>query len=91
MLGTILSAVIGGLIIGGLARLVVPGKQNIGVIMTIVLGIFGSLVGSWLCYHFGYDNANGGFEVVPILVGIVVAVVLIAAYLGLTGRRHSNS
>lgn len=90
MLGTILGAIIGGLIIGALARLVMPGKQNIGVIVTIALGVLGSIVGSWLCYKFGYDNANGGFEIIPFLVGIIVAVVLIAAYLGITGRRHST-
>lgn len=90
MLGTILGAIIGGLIIGALARLVMPGKQNIGVVMTIALGVVGSLAGSWLCYKFGYTNANGGFEIVPFLVGIIVAVVLIAAYLGITGRRHST-
>ena len=89
MLGTILGAIIGGLIIGALARLVMPGKQNIGVIMTVALGVVGSLVGSWVCYKLGYSNANGGFEIVPFLVGIIVAVVLIAAYLGITGRRHS--
>jgi uncharacterized membrane protein YeaQ/YmgE (transglycosylase-associated protein family) len=90
MLGTILGAIIGGLIIGGLARLVMPGKQNIGVIMTVALGILGSMAGSWLCFKFGYQNSNGGFEIIPFLVGIIVAVVLIAAYLGITGRRHSH-
>ena len=38
MLGTIISAIVVGLIIGALARLVMPGNQGIGVIMTIVLG-----------------------------------------------------
>ena len=86
MIGTIISAVIVGLIIGALARLLMPGKQDIGIIMTIVLGIVGSLIGSWLTYQFGYSNANGGWEVIPFIVGIVVAIVLIAAYLSLRGR-----
>ena len=86
MIGTIISAIIVGLIIGALARLVMPGQQNIGIIMTIVLGILGSLIGSWLTYQFGYSNANGGWEVIPFIVGIVVAIVLIAAYLSLRGR-----
>lgn len=89
MIGTIVVAVISGLIIGALARLVMPGKQNIGVIMTIVLGAAGSLIGTWLSYKVGYSNENGGFQVIPLLVGIIVAVVLIAAYLGITGRRSS--
>ena len=80
-----------GLIIGALARLFMPGKQDIGIIMTIVLGVLGSLIGSWLTYQFGYSNANGGWEVIPFIVGIVVAIVLIAAYLAIRGRtavRH---
>ncbi|GBE63758.1 transglycosylase [Mycobacterium sp. MFM001] len=87
MIGTIFSALIVGLIVGALARLVMPGKQNIGIIMTIVLGALGSFLGSWLTYSVGYKNANGGWAVIPFLVGIIVAVVLIAIYLGLTGRR----
>ena len=89
MIGTIIGAVIAGLIIGALARLVMPGKQRIGVIMTIVLGAVGSLIGTWLSYQLGYSNENGGFEIIPFLVGIIVAVVLIAAYLGITGRKGS--
>jgi uncharacterized membrane protein YeaQ/YmgE (transglycosylase-associated protein family) len=89
---TIISAVIVGLIIGALARLVMPGKQNIGVIMTVVLGVLGSLIGSWVCYNlFGYQNEGGGWAVIPFLVGIIVAVVLIAAYLGITGRRGTGT
>jgi uncharacterized membrane protein YeaQ/YmgE (transglycosylase-associated protein family) len=89
MIGTIIGAVIVGLIIGALARLVMPGKQSIGVIMTIALGAVGSLIGTWLSYKLGYSNENGGFEVIPFLVGIIVAVVLIAVYLGITGRKGS--
>ena len=91
MVMTILSAVIVGLIIGALARLVMPGKQSIGVLMTIVLGVLGSLIGSWLCYNlFGYQNEGGGWAVIPFLVGIVVAVILIATYVGITGRRGTR-
>ena len=90
MIGTILGAIIVGLIVGALARLVMPGKQNIGVIMTIVLGALGSFLGSWLVYSLGYSNSNGGLEIIPFLVGIIVAVLLIAAYLGITGRKNAN-
>ena len=90
MIGTILGAIIVGLIVGALARLVMPGKQNIGVIMTIVLGALGSFLGSWLVCSLGYSNSNGGFEIIPFLVGIIVAVLLIAAYLGITGRKNAN-
>jgi uncharacterized membrane protein YeaQ/YmgE (transglycosylase-associated protein family) len=89
VIGTIIGAVLIGLIIGALARLVMPGKQSIGVVMTTVLGAAGSLIGTWLSYKLGYSNENGGFKVIPFLVGIIVAVILIATYLGITGRRRS--
>jgi uncharacterized membrane protein YeaQ/YmgE (transglycosylase-associated protein family) len=92
MIGTIISAVIVGLIIGALARLIMPGKQNIGVIMTIALGVLGSFIGTWVCYNlFGYQNEGGGWAVIPFLVGIIVAVVLIAIYVGITGRRGTGT
>ncbi|MGY4708207.1 GlsB/YeaQ/YmgE family stress response membrane protein [Mycolicibacterium sp. CBM1] len=88
MIGTIIGAIVVGLIVGALARLVMPGKQNIGVIMTILLGAVGSFLGSWITYQVGYANSNGGFAVIPFLVGIVVAVILIAIYLGVTGKNN---
>ena len=90
MIGTIIGAIVVGLIVGGLARLVMPGKQNIGVIVTIVLGALGSFLGTWVSYKLGYSNQNGGFEVIPFLVGVIFAIVLIAAYLGIAGRRTAT-
>ena len=86
MIGTIISAIVVGLIVGALARLIMPGKQNIGIIMTIVLGALGSLIGTWVTYSLGYSNANGGFQFIPFIVGVVVAIILIAIYLAITGR-----
>ncbi len=86
MIGTIISAIVVGLIVGALARLLMPGKQDIGIIVTIVLGILGSLIGSWLTYQVGYSNSNGGWEVIPFIVGVIVAIALIAAYLSIRGR-----
>lgn len=92
MIWTIITAIVVGAIIGALARLVMPGKQNIGVLMTILLGIGGSLIGSWLCYSlFGYSNEGGGWEVIPFIVGVIVAAILIAIYVAITGRRGAGT
>ena len=91
MIGTIVTAIVVGLIIGALARLILPGKQNIGVIMTTVLGALGSLIGSWVTYQFGYTNAGGGWQIIPFIVGLVVAVILIAIYAGIAGRRGTRT
>ena len=88
MIGTIIGAIIAGLIIGALARLVLPGKQNISVLVTIILGILGSLVGSWLVYQLGYNNSNGGFKIIPFLAGVVVAALLIVGYGMATGKKQ---
>jgi uncharacterized membrane protein YeaQ/YmgE (transglycosylase-associated protein family) len=91
MLWTIISAIVVGAIVGALARLIMPGKQSIGVIMTIVLGILGSLIGSWVTYQVGYSNSNGGWAVIPFLVGVVVAAILIGIYVAVTGRRGTGT
>ena len=91
MIGTIIGAIVVGLIVGALARLVMPGKQNIGMILTIVLGAIGSFLGTWVSYKLGYSNQNGGFKIVPFLVGVIFAVVLIAGYLGISGRRGART
>jgi uncharacterized membrane protein YeaQ/YmgE (transglycosylase-associated protein family) len=87
MIGSILLAIVVGAIIGLVARLVMPGKQNIGMIMTVVLGALGGLVGSWAAGYFGYHNANGGVAWIPFFIGVAAAVVFIAVYESLTGRR----
>ena len=91
MIATILTALVVGLIVGALARLIMPGKQNIGVIMTVALGALGSFIGAWLTYQLGYKNGNGGWEIIPFLVGIIVAIILIAVYIGITGRRGART
>ena len=90
MIGTIIGAIVIGAIIGVLARLVMPGRQSIGMLMTIGLGIVGAFLGSWVTHQFGYSNSNGGFEFVPFLVGVVVAALLIAIYVSVTGRRNTT-
>ncbi|MFF4116667.1 GlsB/YeaQ/YmgE family stress response membrane protein [Streptomyces sp. NPDC001714] len=55
----IISAIVIGLIIGVLGRLVVPGRQHIGVLWTIVVGIVAALLGSALAAGFGVADTKG--------------------------------
>jgi len=81
MIGTIIGAIIAGLIIGALGRLILPGKQNISIVMTIVIGIIASLVICTLLYvGVGYDNANGGIRWWYWIVGAILAAIGISAY-----------
>ncbi|MBW0013574.1 GlsB/YeaQ/YmgE family stress response membrane protein [Mycobacterium sp.] len=91
MISSIVLAIIVGAVIGLVARLVMPGRQNIGMIMTVVLGALGGLIGSWVASHFGYHNANGGIAWIPFFIGVAVAIVLIAIWETVAGRRpHSR-
>ncbi|MGB7868040.1 MAG: GlsB/YeaQ/YmgE family stress response membrane protein [Mycobacterium sp.] len=91
MIGTIVGAIFIGLIVGALARLILPGRQGIGVIMTILLGAAGSFIGSWVTYRLISTANQGKFELTAFLVGIIVAVILIAIYVGITGRRGTTT
>ncbi|MCV7099420.1 GlsB/YeaQ/YmgE family stress response membrane protein [Mycobacterium palustre] len=90
MIGSIILAIIVGAVIGVVARLVMPGKQNVGMIMTVVLGAVGGLIGSAVASQFGYHNTNGGIAWIPFFVGVAAAIVLIAIYEAVTGRRTGH-
>ena len=79
----LVSVAIVGLIIGGLARLVLPGHQNIGIIGTVLLGWIGSIIGSFIGFHV---LAAGWL--VTVLLEIAVAAVLIGLYAGGNLGRH---
>ncbi|MDQ3526301.1 MAG: GlsB/YeaQ/YmgE family stress response membrane protein [Actinomycetota bacterium] len=87
MIWTIIVALLLGIIIGPLARLVMPGKQDISLVMTIVLGALGALIGAWLV---AYLTDMDGFNIWALLAGVGVAVVLVLGYLALTGRNDTS-
>lgn len=90
MIGTIIVAIIVGAIIGALGRLLVPGKQNISLVVTILIGIVANLIVGWgLGAIFGYNNGNGGIAWIGIIVGAIVAALIIVLYGRMTGRRSA--
>ena len=74
----ILGLILIGIVIGILARLVMPGRQSIGMLMTVLLGIGGALIGGIVASAIGEGDV---FELNAIgtIVGIIAAVLLIAA------------
>ncbi len=81
MLGTFIGAIVAGLIIGALGRLLLPGKQDISILMTIVIGIIASLVATAILGgFFGYQNANGGIRWWYWIVGAILAAIGISIY-----------
>jgi len=78
----ILWLIITGLIVGAIARLVVPGRNPIGILMTILLGIVGALAGGFIAHAIG----AGGL--IQFILAVVVAAVLVALMTGARGGRR---
>jgi uncharacterized membrane protein YeaQ/YmgE (transglycosylase-associated protein family) len=82
----IITALIVGLIIGALGRLVVPGKQNIPIWLTMVIGVVAALLGTVLARAFGVDS-TGGIDWIELLFQVLLAAVGVALVVGVMGRR----
>jgi uncharacterized membrane protein YeaQ/YmgE (transglycosylase-associated protein family) len=74
----VLGLIVIGIVIGIIARLVLPGRQHIGALMTVLLGIGGALVGGIIASAIGEGDI---FELnfIGTIVGIIAAILLIAA------------
>jgi uncharacterized membrane protein YeaQ/YmgE (transglycosylase-associated protein family) len=81
MLGLIITLIIVGLIAGALARLLVPGRDPMGIGATILLGIVGSFIGGFLGYAlFHHDKSDGFFQPAGLLGSIIGAVIALLIY-----------
>lgn len=86
MIGTIISAIVVGAIIGALGRLILPGKQNISLVVTILIGIVANVIVTFIVRQVGYAN-GGGIAWIPLILGALVAAGIIVVY----GRISSKS
>ena len=66
-----------GLVVGALAKLIMPGKDPGGFIVTILLGIAGSIVATWLGRAIGWYQAG---QSAGLIMSVVGAVLLLAIY-----------
>ncbi len=82
----IITALIVGLIIGALGRLVVPGKQNIPIWLTMVIGVVAALLGTVLARAFGVADTKG-FDWIELFFQVALAAIGVALTVGVTGRR----
>ena len=88
MLWFIISLIVVGLIAGFIARALVPGKDPMGILATIVLGIVGSFIGGFLGYLiFGKDLDEGALQPSGIIGSIIGAIIALLVYRAVSGRR----
>ncbi|WP_251096281.1 GlsB/YeaQ/YmgE family stress response membrane protein [Streptomyces sp. Caat 7-52] len=81
-------AIIAGLVIGLLAKLVIPGRQPIPLWLTVLLGIIGAVAGNGLASALGVRD-TGGIDWIRHVLQIGVAAVLIAFVSPMWARRHA--
>lgn len=92
LLWAIISWIIIGAIIGLIARAIMPGKQSMGLGLTIVLGIIGAIVGGFLGGLFGGDGISGimnnPWSIGTILLAVIGALIVMVIYGLATGSRN---
>jgi uncharacterized membrane protein YeaQ/YmgE (transglycosylase-associated protein family) len=81
----ILWTLIVGLVVGALAKLVMPGRDPGGIIITILLGVAGAFLGGWIGHALGWYSAGEGPGIIMSVIG---AVILLAIYRLVIGRRR---
>ena len=82
----ILAWIVVGLIAGVLGKLIMPGDDPGGIIVTILIGIVGAFVGGFVMNLFGFGDVSG-FNLYSILVATLGAVILLAIYRAVVGGR----
>lgn len=91
MIGFILFLLIIGLIAGFLARLLVPGRDPMGVAQTILLGIVGSFIGGFLGYVlFHKDGENGAFQASGLIGSVIGSIIALLIWRAMHGHSRSR-
>jgi len=90
-MGTIISWAVFGLVIGLIARMLYPGRQPMGFIATMILGIVGSLLGGFISYAFGFHPDEGAFRGAGWIMSIVGALVVVWIGLFIGSRSNTTS
>jgi uncharacterized membrane protein YeaQ/YmgE (transglycosylase-associated protein family) len=86
-IGGIISAIVVGLILGVLGRLVAPGTQRIPIWLTILVGIVAAFIGTAIARGLGYANTQG-FDWLELITQVVIAAIGVTLVANLYGRRR---
>ena len=86
----IITAILIGAVIGVLGRLVLPGKQPIGMLLTVLVGIVSAFLGTALARALGIPTATGGVDWLELLVQVIVAAAGVALLTAVMGKRRTG-
>ncbi|MDF3336268.1 GlsB/YeaQ/YmgE family stress response membrane protein [Mycolicibacterium septicum] len=86
----IISAILIGIAIGVIGRLIVPGRQPIGILVTILVGIVSAFIGTALARAMGIPTATSGVDWLELLVQVIVAALGVALISAMMGRRRTG-
>ena len=87
---SIITAILVGIVVGVLGRLVLPGKQPIGMLVTILVGIVSAFIGTAIARALGIPTATSGIDWLELLVQVIVAALGVALVAALMGRRRTG-
>lgn len=85
----ILGLIVIGLVIGVLARLIKPGRQNISLLWTFILGLAGALIGGIAATAIGTGDI-WELDFLGTVVGVIAAIILIGAAEGFAGSKKTD-
>jgi uncharacterized membrane protein YeaQ/YmgE (transglycosylase-associated protein family) len=84
----IITALIIGLIVGALGRLVVPGRQNIPIWLTMLIGVVAALLGTVVARAIGISTNTPGVDWGELLIQVILAAIGVALVVGIGGSRR---
>ncbi len=85
MIGSVIALLLMGLIVGVVAKFLVPGRDPGGVVVTAIIGVAGALLGGFLATEVLNRSGTIGFNLYTFVVGVVGAVILLLLYHALNG------
>jgi uncharacterized membrane protein YeaQ/YmgE (transglycosylase-associated protein family) len=87
----IIAWIVLGLIAGAIAKLIMPGDDPGGIIVTTIIGIVGAIVGGFIAAQLGIGKLDSFFDIGTWLIAIAGSLLLLLIYRLVAGRRHPEA
>ncbi|HEV8651427.1 MAG TPA: GlsB/YeaQ/YmgE family stress response membrane protein [Actinomycetes bacterium] len=86
---TIIALLVMGLIAGAVAKLILPGNDPGGILMTMVIGVVGAFLGGFLADALGFGGLSG-FDFRTFVIAVIGSIVLLLIYRAVSGRGRGR-